>query len=137
MKKVFLFILILCLSLGLCACKRQSTMIIFNEYPITKDNLLQNSTVFTADKKFYFVVISTEKPISESGIRIRIVKKEEKANFAMGKVVYSNDFRLKKGEVYYYTDGLTMGEAGYYCMFVYAKDRLDRPLAIADFRIKK
>lgn len=136
MKKIVLLVLILCLSLGLCGCKRQSTMILFNQYPITKENILRNSTEFTAGKRFYYIVINTDKPFKTDGLRIRIYKKEAKANFAMSKVYYSNDFRFNKGEVYYYTDYLVIGEAGYYCMFVYSKGKLDRPLAIADFRVK-
>lgn len=117
------------------ACNKPTTIILFNREPITKENFLKNSTEFTVGKKIYYIFI-TEKPLKTDSIRVRILKKDDKANFAATKIVYSNDFRLYKDQIYYYNDYIVMNEAGYYCMVIYACNKLDRPLIIGEFRVK-
>lgn len=119
----------------LTACNKAPTIILFNREPITKENFLQNSTEFTVGKKIYYIFI-TEKPLKTDSIRIRIIKRDEKVNFNTTSIVYSNDFRLYKDQIYYYNDYIVMNEAGYYCMAIYACNKLDRPLVIGDFRVK-
>lgn len=137
MQKKFLFLVFcLCFILTLCGCdKATKSIILFNKEPITKNNLLSNATEFTAGKRIYYIFI-TEEPIKVDFIRVRIFKREEKADFTPSKLVYSNDFRPYKDQVYYYNDYIVMGEAGYYCMYVYLKNQLNSPIAIADFRVK-
>ena len=127
-------VLIISLSFTLSGCKPDA-MILFNSCPITKENLLNNATEFTAGKKFYYIFIN-QTPLKTNMIRVRLLKREEKAHYEINKLVYSNDFRLNKDQVYYYNDYLVLYEAGHYYMVIYARDSLDRPLASADFRIK-
>lgn len=140
-KKVFYFSLcglILFLTLfvrGLMAYSKNTAMILFNKEPIKKENLLTCSNEFTAGKRLYYIFI-TEKPLKTEFIRVRILKRDEKANYDITKLFYSNDFKLQKDQVYYYSDYIVMNEAGDYCMSIYAINKLDRPLATADFRIK-
>lgn len=135
MKKTFFnIILVFCLGFMLCACSKQKTIILFNQNPITKENLTENPNTFRADKRFYYIFIS-EKPLETPSIRVRIFKRDAKAYSKITKLVYSNDFRLSKDEVYYYTDYFVMNEAGQYCMFIYATNNLKNPLAVADFKI--
>lgn len=122
-------------TLLLTACGKPKAMILFNNNPITKENLLANSTEFSTGKRIYYIFI-TEEPLKTTFVRIRILKRDEKVNFETTKIVYSNDFRLNKDQIYYYTDYIVMNEAGRYCMYVYTKNELDHPLAIADFRVK-
>lgn len=130
------FIVVFFLSVLLfTACDKHKSIILFNNNPITKENLLTNPTDFTAGKRIYYIFI-TEQPLQTNFVRIRILKRDEKANYETTKIVYSNDFRLNKDQIYYYTDYIVMHEAGFYCMYVYAKNELDKPLAIADFRVK-
>lgn len=137
MKKFICFLLFL--SVGVvfsgCSAPKQKNLILFNKEPITKENLLQNSSQFDINKRIYYVFM-TEDKIESPMIRVQIMKREEKADFVMSKLAYSNDFRLYKDQIYYYNDYIVMHEAGYYCMVVYAKNRLDRPLASADFQVK-
>ena len=70
-------------------------------------------------------------------VRIMVLKRDEKANFEPGKIVYSNDFRLNKDQIYYYNDYIVIHEAGTYCMAVYNKNSMERPLMIGDFRVTK
>lgn len=138
MIKKKLFFLILCFSFMfiLCGCdKPNKSMILFNKYPITKDNFLTNSSEFTVGRRIYYIFIS-EEPIDADFIRVRILKRDEKVNYVATKLVYSNDFKPYKDQVYYYNDYIVMNEAGTYCMLVYAGNNLNGPLTIADFRVK-
>lgn len=135
-KKLLFFILCFSFMLILCGCdKPNKSMILFNNYPITKDNLLNNTKEFTVGKRFYYIFIS-EEPIDSTFLRIRILKRDEKVNFVATNVIYSNDVRPYKDQVYYYNDYMVINEAGTYCMLVYAGNNLNGPLAIADFRVK-
>lgn len=126
-----LFLLATGLILTGCGKKNQS-IILFNRYPITSDNVLNNSTMFKTDERIYFVYM-TKKNLKTEDIRIKIFKRSENAGY--GAMVYSNDFRLKKGEINYFTDYIVMHSAGEYHMHVYKKDYLWKPDAIADFKV--
>ncbi|MFA7659490.1 MAG: hypothetical protein WCY19_08665 [Candidatus Gastranaerophilaceae bacterium] len=133
----FFLVFILLLSVfTLTACNKPKTIILFNKEPITKETLLRNSTEFIAGKRIYYIFI-TQKPLETGMIRIRVLKREEKVNYETSKIVFSNDFRLSKDQIYYYNDYIVMNEAGTYCMEAYAKNNMERPLAIADFRVKR
>lgn len=135
-KKILLYFILIVLSVGiLSGCHKVRTIILFNNFPITKGNLLQNSTEFRAGVPIYYIFI-TEKPLDSNLIRIRILSRDSKVNNEVTKVVYSNDFRLKKDQIYYYNDYIVIHSSGTYCMAIYQRDKLDRPIAIADFRVK-
>lgn len=138
-KKAIKLLLVMTVAIAsvfaLTACHKPNTIILFNKYPITKDNLLDNSSEFVMGKRIYYIFI-TEKPLETDTIRVRILKREEKVNFEPVKLVYSNDFRLSKDQVYYYNDYIVINEAGYYCMLVYATNKLDSPLIKADFQVR-
>lgn len=110
-------------------------MILFNKNPITKENFLNNSTEFPAGTRIYYLFI-TEKTLTSNIIRIRILKRDEKANNQPIKLVYSNDFRMFKDQLYYYNDYIVMNDPGNYCMLIYSTTALDKPLAVADFKVK-
>jgi len=135
-KKVISLILFIGLAFALCGCSKQTSIILFNKFPITKDNLLHNSSEFVAGKRIYYIFI-TQKPLKTDMVRIMVLKRDEKANFEPGKIVYSNDFRLNKDQIYYYNDYIVIHEAGTYCMAVYNKNSMERPLMIGDFRVTK
>lgn len=139
MKKFLTIAAIIFVGLFLTACKPPTphSIILFNKYPITKETFLNNSTEFDLDKRIYFVFM-TEKPLNKNNekIRIKIYKRDSKANDFVSKLVYCKDFRLMKNDIYYYTDYFVMNEKGTFCMMVYKMDRLDRPEAVADFKVK-
>lgn len=132
-KKITVF-LIFCLFI-FTACHKPNTIILFNKNPITKENLLSNSSDFSVGKRVYYIFI-TEKPLKTEYVRVRILKRDSKADMQPIKLVYSNDFKLNKDQIYYYNDYIIMTEAGTYCMVIYSRDALDKPLAVADFRVK-
>ncbi len=118
-----------------CKPKKPKSVILFNKYPITKENFLNNSTEFDAQKRIYYVYM-TEKGIRTDKIRIKIFKRDSKARDSITKLVYCKDFKMKYDNIYYYTDYIVLHSAGDYCMMVFQTDRLDRPDAYADFRVK-
>ena len=139
MKKLCICFLLTLTLLTFSGCTKETGMILFNNYPITKENLLSNSSLFTAGKKIYYIFI-TEKPLSSNIIRVRILKREGKgegtAKLQVVKLVYSNDFRLNKDQVYYYNDYIVMNDEGHYFMVVYDRYSLEQPIAKADFQVK-
>lgn len=119
----------------LTGCNRQKAIILFNSNPITKQNLLENSNEFVKNQRFYYIFIS-EKPIKSNMARIRIFKRDSKANNQPTKLICSNDYKLRKDQVYYYNDYAVINDAGEFCMVIYATSNLKKPLAVADFRLK-
>jgi hypothetical protein len=135
-KKLFVcFLLFLLPMFFLTACNNQKTIILFNNNPITKQNLLENSTEFIKGQRVYYIFIS-EKPIDSDMVRVRIFKRDSKASNQPTKLEYSNDFKLRKDQIYYYDDYIMINDAGDFCMVVYATNNLKTPLAVADFRLK-
>lgn len=134
MKKLFNLFLVFCLTFILTGCGNPKAIVLFNQKPITKETLLDNATKFVPGKRIYYIFIS-EEPIESSAVRIRIMKRDEKMNMTFSKLVYSNDFRLQKDQVYYYNDYIVINESGYYAMLVYATNRLDKPISIGYFRV--
>lgn len=132
--KKLIILLLFCLF-AFSACHKPNTIILFNKSPITKDNFLNNTVEFTVGSRIYYLFIS-EKPLKTEYIRVRILKRDSKANMQAIKMFYSNDFRLNKDQVYYYNDYIVMNESGTYCMAIYALNALDKPLAVADFKVK-
>jgi len=135
-KKIVSLILFVGVAFALCGCCKPTSIILFNKFPITKENLLQNASEFVAGKRIYYIFI-TEKPLQTDMVRIMVLKRDEKANSEPGKIVYSNDFRLNKDQVYYYNDYIVIHDAGTYCMAVYDKNNMERPLMIGDFRVTR
>lgn len=135
MIKKILIVLILFLTCLTTGCNRLKTLVLFNNNPITKENISSCSTEFEAGKRIYYLFV-TEKPLDAKFIRVEILKRDEKANFAITKLVYSNDFRLYKDQIYYYNDYIVMNSPGYYFMVIFSKNNLTRPLVKADFRVK-
>lgn len=112
--------------------REPQAIILFNKNPITINNVLENATEFQTDKRIYYVFMS-KKEIQPNVIRVKVYKRDAKARHQITKLAYSNDFKLNAGEVYYFSDYIIMHDGGEYCMMVYSKERLDKPLAMADF----
>ena len=132
--KFFIYIALFA-TLALSGCKKPTTMILFNSKPITKETVLQNAIEFTKDRRIYYLFI-TEKELTTDIIRVELRKKDEKVEFWGVKVVFANDYRVSKDQLYYYNDYIVLHEAGHYYMLIYDKNNLDKPLAVSDFYVK-
>lgn len=134
-KKFFISLLILFCVFCLSGCQSKKTLILFNNYPITKENLLNNSTEFNVDKRIYYIFL-TDKKLDTEMVRVKVYKREPKVDCAVTNVVLTVDFKLRKDQLYYCEDYLVMHQAGYYYMAFFAMNDMQKPLATADFRVK-
>lgn len=131
-----LCVFIICV-IGVCltACDNKlKGIIIFNRNPITKDNVLDNANEFPVGKKFYYIFM-TEKPVESEIIRVRIYKRAGTPVSMPITLVYSNDFKLQKEQVYYYNDYMVFYQPGEYFMAIYERDDMRKPMARNSFKI--
>jgi hypothetical protein len=111
--------------------EHQKPGILFNNEPITKENVMDYKSEFYAGQRVYYLVIMPKKQESRM-LFIQLVKKG--AMHRLGYSLYwAKDIRLKDEEVYYYTDYVVVNEKGAYVMKVYSKDKPTKPLAMAQF----
>ena len=135
-KKLIYILLLFVICIFLTACNKQKTIILLNNNPITKDNLLDNANLFSINKRIYYIFIS-QKPIKSEFIRVRVIKRDGEGGYKIPvTLLYSNDFRLKKEEVYYYTNYFVIHDPGEFFMSVYELNDLRRPLSTTNFRVK-
>ena len=133
MKKIFA-IFILCLFL-FCGCKYDRGIILFNTQPITRENILHDSKVFTSGQRVYYLFIAPKR-MENKYIRVQIFKMTDKAPWGGNEVVRTKDFRLMKDERYYHSDYFTLYEKGRYVMQVFSTEDYQHPLSIGDFYVK-
>jgi hypothetical protein len=133
MKKVLLAVLFAIFLL--CGCKHDRGIILFNKELITKNNVLQNSKVFSVGEKVYYLFIAPKK-MDNDYIRVQIFKMTDKAPWGGNEVRRTKDFRLMKDERYYHSDYFVLYEKGRYVMQVFSMDDLQHPLSIGDFYVK-
>ena len=133
MKKFVLFF-ILCI-LFCSAFKFNRGIILFNKQPITESTVLNNSKVFNAGEKIYYLFIAPKRMKNEY-IRVQIFKMTDKAPWGGNEVRRTKDFRLMKDERYYHSDYFVLHEKGRYVMQVFSIDDLQNPLSIGDFYVK-
>lgn len=133
--RLLIIMIVFCSTISVGVCKKSAAILLFNTQPITQNNLLDNSSEFLVGQKIYYIFI-TEKPLKTDAIRVRVLKRDEKALNEITKIVYSNDYRLYKDQIYYYNDYIVMHEAGNYCLIIHSKKDLRKPLVVADFKVK-
>ncbi len=133
MKKLLLLI-VLCIFL-FSGCKYDRGIILFNAQPITRENALSNSKVFTIGQKVYYLFIAPKR-MNNDYIRVQIFKMTDKAPWGGNEVRRTKDFRLMKDERYYHSDYFVLYEKGRYVMQVFSMDDLQNPLSIGDFYVK-
>ena len=133
MKKFVLFF-ILCI-LFCSAFKFNRGIILFNKQPITESTVLNNSKVFNAGEKIYYLFIAPKRMKNEY-IRVQIFKMTDKAPWGGNEVRRTKDYRLMKDERYYHTDYFVLHENGRYVMQVFSTEDFQHPLSIGDFYVK-
>lgn len=127
-KRVFLIFCVLCLTLTCSGCKdKKEPGILFNSEPITKDNLFHASRDFEAGKRIYYLFYSPKK-IEAEFIRVQLVKTGDKIAKGGYKIIWSNDYRIMKQNVYYYYNNFTLYESGRYVMQIFDVNNLSIPL---------
>lgn len=138
-KKGFIFISLFCsffCLFCLSGCENRKGIILFNHLPITKKNLVKNDVEFSVGERIYYIFVA-KKELEDKYITIKLKKQDDNAKVFDTQFIYSNTYRLRKDEAYYFTDYIVLHESGYYLMQVYSKDdRNGRPLASADFHVR-
>ena len=136
MLRIFKFLLlILFSSVVLTACSYEKGLILFNNEPITKQNVVHDKKTFTVGSKVYYIFLAPEK-INNEFIRVQIFKMTDKAPWGGHEVVRTKDYRLMQNERYYHTDYFVLHEKGRYVMQVFSHDDFLRPLALNDFYVQ-
>lgn len=133
MKKFLLLSLSLFVILGLTACTPKAS-ILFNRHPITKNNVMDYSSVFQKGTRIYYLILMPEKQYSRY-LNIQIIKKGS-AEYLGYSLYMTRSVRLKDEEEKYFTDYIVINESGNYIMKVYSKDKPTVPLTQAEFYVK-
>lgn len=134
MKKIILFIVALILVVMTSACSDKSS-IMFNKNPITKENVMDYSSVFKPNVRIYYLILLPKK-VHSRYLYIQVIKKDNDEGRLGYKLYWTKTVRLKDEEQNYFSDYVVMNEKGAYVMQVYSKDRPQEPLARAQFFIQ-
>lgn len=118
------------------ACANDKAGILFNKYPITKENIYDYEKVFPAGARIYYVVLMPKK-VESRYLYIQVVKKDNDYGQFGYKLIWTRDVRLKDEEINYFTDYFVLHDDGYYFMKVYSKDNPHKVLAAAEFSVTK
>lgn len=133
MKKFLLLSLSLFIFLGLTACTPKA-YILFNQRPITQNNVMDYSSVFQKGTRIYYLILMPEKQYSRY-LNIQIIQKGS-AEYLGYSLYMTRSVRLKDEEEKYFTDYIVINESGNYIMKVYSKDKPTVPLTQAEFYVK-
>ncbi len=110
--------------------------VIFNDVPFTEQTAADYKRSFHTGDKIYWLFMS-KKPIKAQYIGIQVVAGSHKGGWAtIAGVAYSHDYRINKDNPHYYTDYFVLHSPGHYYMQVFDKNKLLKPLTIADFYVK-
>lgn len=133
--KKFGLLLLISLTVFLCACTFERGIILFNTQPITRENALSNQKVFASGERVYYLFIAPKKMKNEF-IRVQVFKMTQDAPWGGNEVVRCKDYRLMLDERYYHTNYFTLHESGRYVMQVFSHEDFQHPLALNDFYVK-
>lgn len=134
MKKLILIFTCFLVMLVSSACTDKAG-ILFNNNPITEENVLDNSVYFAAGQKIYYLIL-LPKNVRSRYLYIQIVKKDNDYGVLGYDLYWSRNVRLKDEEVNYFTDYVVINQKGFYIMQVYSKDNPTKRLTAAEFYVK-
>lgn len=135
MKNFILILTAIVILFTTTACNTDKPSILFNKNPITKENVMDYSTVFKPNVRIYYLVLIPKK-IHSRYMYIQIIKKDNSYERLGYKLYWANTVRLKDEQVYYYNDYIVINEPGAYIMKVYSKDNPQQPLTMAQFFVR-
>lgn len=134
MKKLVLFCLLVSFVLCTSACTKQSTGILFNNAPITKENVMDLTNVFQAGQKIYYLIL-IPKPSKSRYAYIQIIHKDNDYDRFGYDLFWANTVRLKDEQMYYYDDYVVINKKGSYTMKVYLKDKPQKVFTVGHFYV--
>lgn len=122
-----LLVLIFCIFC-LNGCSDEEAGIFFNNEPINENNILHSKRSFDAGKRIYYLFYSPEKIKSEF-IRIQVFKADDKVAVGGYKIIFTQDKRVMKQNMYYYDGNIVLHSAGKYVMQIFDVMDITKPLA--------
>lgn len=125
--KLVICLTFICFFLSGCSSK-EKTGILFNKEPISQMTVQNCSRDFEVDKPIYYLFYSPEK-ISTDFIRVQVIKVGDKIPRGGYKIVWTNEYRVMKQNVFYYHNYFVLHSAGTYIMQIFSMDDLINPLA--------
>lgn len=133
MKKI---IALLFLIFFTSACSGEKAAVLFNNNPITAQNVMNYSQVFAPNQRIYYLIVIPKK-IETRNIDIQIIKKDNQEERLGYKLYWTYSARLKDNQIYYYDDYVVISEPGAYIMKVFSKDKPTKTLCLGEFFIRK
>lgn len=138
MKKILTIIFTIILSCLTTACdvidKPDKPAILFNNQPITKQNVMDMSSVFARGARIYYLILMPKTQNSRI-LTVQVIKKGSREYLGYS-LFMTRTIRLMDEEERYYTDYLVINEAGAYIMKVYSRDNPQKVLTQAEFYVR-
>lgn len=138
MKKFFILISVVIMTIFMFGCDNTQSVILFNKYPITSDTIASssNTNVFKLGERIYYL-ITLPKPVEQKSLLIQVVKIGGDADERLGyDLVWGKRVKLKDEQAHYYTDYIVFNQKGAYTMKVYSRDNPTQILTTGNFYIK-
>lgn len=135
MKKIILSLLILMTMFFLTGCSRaDKPAIIFNQHPITTQNVMDMSSAFPPNTRIYYLILMPQPQVSRI-LDIQVIQKG-KQEYLGYSLYMTRTIKLRDEEQKYYTDYFVINERGAYIMKVYSRDNPQKVLTQAEFYVK-
>lgn len=134
MKKIILLLIAFIFVMMTSACSDKSS-IMFNKNPITKENVMDYSSVFKPNVRIYYLILIPKK-VHSRYLYIQVIKKDNKEGRLGYKLYWTKTVRLKDEQVNYFSDYVVINETGAYVMQVYSKDKPQEAMARAQFFVQ-
>ena len=139
MKKFFIFIISIFLTMFICACDNEQSVILFNKHVITPDTIADaqsNTNVFKPGERIYYL-ITLPKPVETRSLLIQIVSVDGDKDERLGyDLVWGKRVNLRSSQVRYYTDYIVLNQKGPYIMKVYSRDNPTKILTTGNFYLR-
>lgn len=135
MNKIIICILLIFTSVFFSSCTKDKVAILFNNNPITTENVMKYSSVFQTNQRIYYLIL-IPKNIKTRKIEIQVIKKDNDYMRLGYNLYWSYTAYLKEEQMYYYDDYVVIQQPGAYVMRVYSKDNPTKTLCMSQFFVK-
>ena len=134
MKKIFLYITIIFLSIFLCACDKEKAQIFFNNHPFSEETIVDNTSIFKPEQRIYYL-LTLPKPVQTQRLLIQIMKVG--SNDRLGyELIWGKQVKIRDEQVHYFTDYIVLHSTGTYVIKVYSKDEPTKLLTSSEFYVR-
>ena len=133
MKKFLFYLSAFCILFFVTACAEKPA-ILFNQNPITEQNVMDMSSVFIPGTRMYYLILMPQFQNSRI-LDIQIIKKGSAEYLGYSQYI-TRTVRLKNEQKKYYTDYFVINDKGAYIMKVYSMDKPQKVYAQAEFYVK-